>query len=123
MFLLWKVLLVFQNLKSQLSTSQLTTTLFWGKNFQGRKFSNYTYTISFLACLTVLKFCLQSKDPIFNKALSDAKEIQKNSQNTYLEDFFVAFDAIKGETRLASPDIFANRDSLLKYVGCLLEKR
>jgi len=51
-----------------------------------------------------------SKDPIFNKALSDAKEIQKNSQNTYLEDFFVAFDAIKGETKLASPDIFANRD-------------
>ena len=51
-----------------------------------------------------------SKDPVFNKALSDAKEIQKNSQNTYLEDFFVAFDAIKGDTKLASPDIFANRD-------------
>ena len=27
----------------------------------------------------------------------------------YLEDFFVAFDAIKGDTNLASPDIFANR--------------
>lgn len=51
-----------------------------------------------------------SKDPVFRKALDDAKEIQKNSQNTYLEDFFVAFDAIKGDTKLASPDIFANRD-------------
>ncbi|MCK5402331.1 MAG: protein translocase subunit SecDF, partial [Flavobacteriaceae bacterium] len=50
-----------------------------------------------------------SKDPVFRKALDDAKEIQKNSQNTYVEDFFVAFDAIKGDTKLASPDIFANR--------------
>ena len=51
-----------------------------------------------------------SKDPIFNKALDDAEELQKDSQNTYLEDFFVAFDAIKGgDTKLASPDIFANR--------------
>jgi SecD/SecF fusion protein len=51
-----------------------------------------------------------SNDPVFNKALADAQELQKNSQNTYLEDFFVAFDAIKGDTKLASPDIFANRD-------------
>jgi len=50
-----------------------------------------------------------SKDPVFNKALIDAEELQKDSQNTYLEDFFVAFDAIKGDTKLASPDIFANR--------------
>lgn len=50
-----------------------------------------------------------SKDPLFRKALSDAEELQKDSQNTYLEDFFVAFDAIKGDTKLASPDIFANR--------------
>ena len=50
-----------------------------------------------------------SKDPIFNQALNDAEEIQKNSQNTYLEDFFIAFDNIKGDTKLASPDIFANR--------------
>ena len=35
--------------------------------------------------------------------------MQKNSQNTYLEDFFIAFDQIKGEGKLASPDIFANR--------------
>jgi len=50
-----------------------------------------------------------SRDPIFNQALINAEEIQKNSQNTYLEDFFIAFDAIKGDTKLASPDIFANR--------------
>ena len=50
-----------------------------------------------------------STDPTFRKALDDADEIQKNSQNTYLEDFFVAFDAIKGDKKLASPDIFATR--------------
>ena len=47
-----------------------------------------------------------TQDPVFNKALEDAAEIQKNSQNTYLDDFFDAFDAIKGDTKLASPDIF-----------------
>jgi SecD/SecF fusion protein len=51
-----------------------------------------------------------STDPIFNQALIDAEEKQKNSQDTYIEDFFVAFDAIKGDTKLASTDIFANRD-------------
>src|SRR5210317_681682 len=51
----------------------------------------------------------ESNDPVFRKALSDAEELQKDSQNSYLEDFFIAFDAIKGDTKLASPDIFANR--------------
>ncbi|OBX22235.1 SecD/SecF fusion protein [Gelidibacter algens] len=50
-----------------------------------------------------------SKDPVFNKALDDAAELQKNSQNSYVEDFFIAFDKIKGNQKLASPDIFANR--------------
>lgn len=50
-----------------------------------------------------------SKDPVFNKALDDAEELQKNSQDTYVQSFFTAFDAIKGDTKLASPDIFANR--------------
>ncbi|QDO93874.1 protein translocase subunit SecDF [Formosa sediminum] len=50
-----------------------------------------------------------TSDPAFNKALDDASELQKNSQNTYLEDFYIAFDKIKGDTKLASPDIFANR--------------
>ncbi|HEX9601230.1 MAG TPA: protein translocase subunit SecDF [Mariniflexile sp.] len=47
-----------------------------------------------------------TKNPVFNKALNDAETLQKNSQNTYLEDFFIAFDKIKGDTKLASPDIF-----------------
>jgi len=51
----------------------------------------------------------ESKDPTFRKALDDADEMQKDSQNTYLDDFFTAFDAIKGDKKLASPDIFANR--------------
>jgi len=51
-----------------------------------------------------------TSDPVFNKALEDASEIQKNSQNTYLEDFFIAFDEIKGVTKLASPDIFYTRE-------------
>ncbi len=50
-----------------------------------------------------------SKDPIFNQALDDAEELQKDSQDSYLQSFFTAFDAIKGDTKLASPDIFANR--------------
>lgn len=50
-----------------------------------------------------------SKDPVFNRALEDAVEIQKDAQEPYLESFFKAFDAIKGDTKLASPDIFANR--------------
>src|SRR5690606_6056512 len=50
-----------------------------------------------------------SKNPIFNKALDDASEIQKSSQNNFIDDFFVAFDKIKGDTKLASPDIFYTR--------------
>uniref|UniRef100_UPI0040490354 SecDF P1 head subdomain-containing protein n=1 Tax=Gelidibacter sp. TaxID=2018083 RepID=UPI0040490354 len=50
-----------------------------------------------------------SKDPVFNKALEDATELQKNSQNTYVEDFFLAFDKIKGDKKLASPEVFGNR--------------
>src|SRR5690606_25517060 len=44
------------------------------------------------------------------KTLDDANEMQKNSKNTYLEDFFITFDKIKGDTKLASPDIFATRE-------------
>ncbi|WP_282135100.1 protein translocase subunit SecDF [Seonamhaeicola maritimus] len=51
-----------------------------------------------------------TKDPVFNTALDNASEVQKNSQNTYLEDFFVEFDKIKGDTKLASPDIFYTKD-------------
>ena len=50
-----------------------------------------------------------SKNPIFNKALADADAASKNSDDTYLELFFDAWDDISGDTKLASPDIFANK--------------
>jgi SecD/SecF fusion protein len=50
-----------------------------------------------------------SRDLVFNKALDDTDELQKQSDDTYLESFFTSFDLIKGDTSLASPDIFANR--------------
>ncbi len=51
-----------------------------------------------------------SKDPAFNQALDRATEIQKQGTDTYLEAFFKAFDEIPGENRLASPDVFANKN-------------
>ena len=50
-----------------------------------------------------------SKDPAFNLALNNATELQKDSQDTYLESFFTAFEALPGENNLASPDIFFNK--------------
>ena len=50
-----------------------------------------------------------SKNPTFNQALNDADELQQNSDAPYVESFFTAFDAIKGDKKLASPEIFANR--------------
>ena len=41
-----------------------------------------------------------SKDPIFNKALDDAEEIQKDAQESYLESFFKAFDASNNPSSL-----------------------
>ncbi len=49
-----------------------------------------------------------SQDPAFNKALQQAAEKQKNSQQSYLQDFFDAFENIPGDNKLASPDLFAN---------------
>src|SRR5690606_10829733 len=49
-----------------------------------------------------------SKDPAFNKALADADEAMKNSQETYLDLFFNAYDKIP-DARMASPDVFANK--------------
>ena len=43
-----------------------------------------------------------SKDPIFNKALDNADVLQKQSDDTYVESFFEAFDEIKGDANLAS---------------------
>ncbi len=50
-----------------------------------------------------------TKNPVFNKALADADLASQNSDDTYINLFFEAFDNIKGETKLASPDIFANK--------------
>jgi SecD/SecF fusion protein len=50
-----------------------------------------------------------SKDPVFNTALANADKASKKSDETYLDLFFQEFDKIKGDTKLASPDIFANR--------------
>ena len=50
-----------------------------------------------------------SKDPVFNKALDEADVLQKNSDDPYVESFFIAFEQIKGGAKLADPDIFANR--------------
>lgn len=50
-----------------------------------------------------------TKSPIFNKALADADAASRDSDDTYIELFFEAFDKIKGDSKLASPDVFANK--------------
>ena len=51
-----------------------------------------------------------SKNPIFNKSLEDAKNNQKGNQS-YLEAFYEAFEAnSNGTVKLADPSIFANRN-------------
>jgi len=49
-----------------------------------------------------------SSDPVFNKALAEADAAQKDSQESYLDLFFEAFEKNEG-AKLASPDIFANK--------------
>ncbi len=50
-----------------------------------------------------------SKNPVFNQALDEADNLQKQTDEPYVESFFAAFDNVKGTTKLADPDIFANR--------------
>ncbi|KUJ61872.1 preprotein translocase subunit SecD [Flavobacteriaceae bacterium CRH] len=51
-----------------------------------------------------------SKDPVFNKSLADATANLEGNK-TYLDKFFEAFDAnSNGTKKLASPEIFANRN-------------
>ena len=45
----------------------------------------------------------------FVSSLNDADELQKQSDQTYLESFFDAFDSNPDPTRLTSPEIFGNR--------------
>ena len=49
-----------------------------------------------------------SNDPLFNQSLDKADELQKSSNDTYLESFFIAFEE-NSSANLASPDVFANR--------------
>ncbi len=51
-----------------------------------------------------------SKNPVFNKSLVDAKTNQKGNQS-YLDAFYEAFEAnSNGTVKLADPSIFANRN-------------
>ena len=50
-----------------------------------------------------------TKDPTFNRALADADEASKNNDDTYVNLFFDAWDNIKGDAKLASPNIFYTR--------------
>jgi SecD/SecF fusion protein len=49
-----------------------------------------------------------SKDPAFNQSLADAQEARKNSQDSFLELFFEAFETNE-DAKLASPDIFGTK--------------
>ena len=49
-----------------------------------------------------------SKDPIFNKSLAEADEQLRKTDKTYLELFFEAY--AKNGGKLASPDVFANKN-------------
>jgi len=51
-----------------------------------------------------------SKDPAFNQALEQASELQKDSQDTYLQSFAKAFEALPGENTLATSSIFFNKN-------------
>lgn len=51
-----------------------------------------------------------SKNGAFLQALSDADELQKDAQETYVESFFRAFEALPGDNKMASSEIFFNRD-------------
>ncbi len=50
-----------------------------------------------------------SNNEKFLQSLIDADELQKQSDQTYLESFFDAFDSNSNTTPLTSPDIFGNR--------------
>ena len=50
-----------------------------------------------------------TKNPVFNKALDEADILQKSSDESYVESFFKSFELVKGDVKLASPNIFANR--------------
>lgn len=50
-----------------------------------------------------------SRNPLFNQSLARADVLQKSSDDTYVESFFMAFEELKGDENLSNPDIFGNR--------------
>jgi SecD/SecF fusion protein len=50
-----------------------------------------------------------SQDPAFNQALAEADIAQRSSQEDYIDLFFNAYNE-KPNARLATPDLFANKD-------------
>ena len=52
-----------------------------------------------------------TQNPVFNKALADAKKNQQGNQS-FLDAFYDAFDAASAGTgtKLSSPDVFGNRN-------------
>jgi len=50
-----------------------------------------------------------SKNVVFNQALANADEAQKNSNSTYLDSFFAEFEKIAGNTKLSDPSIFGTK--------------
>ncbi len=52
----------------------------------------------------------ESKNPVFNEALSKATQAQKNSDKTFLSLFFTAFEDVSaGTVKLSDPSIFGNK--------------
>ena len=51
-----------------------------------------------------------TRNPVFNKALEEADELQKKSDLPYVESFFSSFEKVKGTSKLSDPDIFSNRN-------------
>ena len=51
-----------------------------------------------------------TRNPLFNKALEEADELQKKSDLPYVESFFSSFEKVKGTSKLSDPDIFSNRN-------------
>jgi SecD/SecF fusion protein len=49
-----------------------------------------------------------TSDPAFNQALEEAAEARKNSQDSYLELFFEAYESKEGAS-LSSPDVFGTK--------------
>ncbi|MEM7087863.1 MAG: protein translocase subunit SecDF [Bacteroidota bacterium] len=51
-----------------------------------------------------------TKNGAFTQAIAGADTRQTSEQETYLESFFSAFEALPGDNRLASPEIFFNKN-------------